>query len=135
MLSACSSAHNSTLTTICIADSQLNPDINNRPSPLVLTMYQLKSITGFKNADFFPLYDKPNKTLGNDLLHREQIEIKPSQRLVITQEILPNAEYIGILAAYRDIDNAQWHRELAIKKIKNMKITLKLGQRNIILKL
>src|SRR5260221_414744 len=64
------------LTLAYQAANDLNPNVNNEASPLVVTIYQLRSDTAFNNADFFSLYDHPSDTLGRDLIDRKEVEIK-----------------------------------------------------------
>ena len=51
-----------------VAAADSNPDINGRPSPVVIAVYQLKSPDGFLNGDFFSVYDPKGAALGEDLL-------------------------------------------------------------------
>ena len=62
-----------------LASFEINPDANGRPSPLVVRIYELKSISAFNDADFFKLYDEEVATLGGDLLSREEFELTPGE--------------------------------------------------------
>ncbi|MFQ5773092.1 MAG: type VI secretion system lipoprotein TssJ [Kiloniellaceae bacterium] len=90
------------------ASEDVNPDYDGQPSPLVVRLYELKSPTSFNNAAFFALYDSDVAALGGDLQNREEIELQPGQALEIERELKPETRYIGVMAAYRDIDNAAW---------------------------
>ena len=37
----------------------VNPDMNRKPSPIVLKVFQLRAASSFDSADFFSLQDKP----------------------------------------------------------------------------
>jgi len=50
------------------ASADVNPDAQNRPSPVVIRIYQLKDDAAFKGADFFALYDKEEATLAAALV-------------------------------------------------------------------
>ena len=50
--------------------SELNPSVNQRPSPVLLRVYELKSPTAFNQADFMALYQADQATLGADLVER-----------------------------------------------------------------
>src|SRR5262245_7547709 len=50
------------------AAADLNPDFHGRPSPVVLILFQLKSVDTFKNADFASLFDPKAPVLGADVL-------------------------------------------------------------------
>ena len=58
----------------------LNPDPMGRPSPVVIRLYELKSLGVFNNADFFAIYEQDTTILGNDLNAREEIELVPGQQ-------------------------------------------------------
>lgn len=132
-LTGCHSA-NQQLTTEYVATAEVNPDIRHNPAPIVITTYQLKAINTFKHADYFSLYDRAKVILGQDLLHQEQIEIKPSQKLVTTQHLLPQTQYIGVIAGYRDIDNSKWRVIFDLKKIKSHQIIIELQSEKIVIK-
>ena len=91
-----------------VAATDLNPDYNGRASPLVVRLYQLKSPVAFNNASFFALYDSDAAALGDDLQGKEEIELKPGDKLEIERELEPQTRFVGLLAGYRDIENASW---------------------------
>jgi len=43
-----------------------NTDPRGRPSPIVVRVYELKSISAFNNADFFSRFDKDSETRRHD---------------------------------------------------------------------
>ena len=91
------------------ASPELNPDIQNRPSPIVLRIYTLKTGDIFKNADFFAIYEQDAEILGDSMTSREELEIPPGENRVFEKRELPKeSRYIGVIAAYRDLDNAVW---------------------------
>ncbi len=96
-----------------IADQNLNPAIDGRASPVVIRIYQLSQAAKFNNSNFFALYENDQSLLGNNLQTRTEFEITPNKKYQKKLEIKPNTHFIAILAAYRDLDHAQW------KKIKN----------------
>lgn len=133
LVQGCSSstARFNKLTTIYVASSYINPDINDQPSPLVVTLYQLRADSVFKDADFFSIYNNPKVTLGDDLIVRDQIEIEPNQKITKIQDMSFDTHCIGIVAAYRDLQNAQWRKIISIQKNKDTKIIVKLDAHNI----
>jgi type VI secretion system VasD/TssJ family lipoprotein len=46
------------------ASDQLNPDLNGRPSPIVVRLFELKHPVTFENADFFSLYERAKESLA-----------------------------------------------------------------------
>ncbi len=94
------------LTIVVSAD--VNPDSQARPSPIVVRLYQLKDDAAFKAADFYALYDKDQATLGAALVSREDFEFVPGERHSADIPLSTETQFIGVIAAYRDIRNAQW---------------------------
>ncbi|GLQ31845.1 type VI secretion system lipoprotein TssJ [Litoribrevibacter albus] len=86
----------------------LNPDMDGRPSPVVVKVYELASRTRFINQDFFVLYDSPESVLGVDLLKTEELEFQPGDRLEFKMSLSPAAQYVAMVVAYRDIEKARW---------------------------
>lgn len=96
------------------AGPNINPDADNRPSPLVLRAYQLAATDGFEKADFFQLYDKDAATLGADLADRQEITVAPGDTKTVTLEFKPNAKFLGVIAAFRNIDRATWRADAPV---------------------
>jgi len=96
------------------ASKNLNPDIEKRASPIVIRIYQLTQIDTFNNSDFFALYENDKSILAKDLSFREEFEIKPSQSNSKPFAIHSTGKYIAVLAAFRDLDKAQWKSFLEI---------------------
>lgn len=104
------------LTFAATADS--NPDANGRPSPVVVRLYQLKADTAFSGAEFFALYDDEKKALGPELIGRDEFVLAPAERRTVQVAMSKDARFVGMIAAYRDIRNAQW-RVVVPAPIKN----------------
>ena len=86
----------------------INPDISGRPSPMVVRIYALKTDNIFNNADFFALYGEENTILGDTITAREELEISPGDSIELEKEYDLKTTHVGVLAAYRDLDNAIW---------------------------
>ena len=85
-----------------------NPDSAGRPSPVVVRIYQLAAPAEFQQADFFALYDQAAQTLGPNLVGTDEVALAPGQAQTVTVTLKPGAEVLGLIASYRDIDQAQW---------------------------
>ena len=90
------------------ANAEVNPDVNGRPSPIVVRVFQLRADAAFAGAEFFPLFDDEQKVLGPELITRDEFVLTPSERRTIDVVLSPETRFIGALAAFRDIRNAQW---------------------------
>jgi|ERR1700733_8984583 type VI secretion system protein VasD len=94
------------------AGADANPDAQNRPSPIVVRVYQLKDDAAFKDADFFALYDKEQATLAAALVSREEFEVAPGAQKSIDYKLAPDAKFVGVAAAYRNIRDATWRAQI-----------------------
>jgi type VI secretion system protein VasD len=90
------------------AAADLNPDAAGRPSPVVLRLYQLKGDAAFAGADFFGLFDDEQQALGAELISRAEFILAPSEQRTVDLAVDGDARFVGALAAFRDIRNAQW---------------------------
>jgi type VI secretion system protein VasD len=90
------------------ASNELNPDMMGRPSPIVVRIYELKSDDIFNTADFFALYEDDANILGDTMTGRDEMQIPPGEKASIEKELDMEARYVGVMAAYRDLDNAIW---------------------------
>ncbi len=108
-LSACSSAVKPTKMdgTITISNS-VNPDHTGRPSPVIVRLYQLRNSGIFTGADFFTLYDDESSLLSADLISREEYNLLPGEVKSINPLLDPETHYIGVVAAFRDIEASTW---------------------------
>jgi type VI secretion system protein VasD len=109
------------------ATQDANKEAGGHPLPIVVRIYELKTAGSFQSADFFSLYDHEDATLGGDLLAREELNLRPGEQLRIERATDPDAQYVGVLGAYRDIDNAIWRATHGLQRGKTNKLQIELG--------
>ncbi|NQZ30555.1 MAG: type VI secretion system lipoprotein TssJ [Oceanospirillaceae bacterium] len=98
-----------TLAVNITTSADLNPDSEGRASPIVLYFFNLKTDNAFINAAFFDLYEDSQTALGGDFIGQQEVEIEPGSNLFYRDNILTlETQFVGVLAAYRDLDNAVW---------------------------
>lgn len=91
------------------ASDDINPDSSGRASPLVIRIYELRSVDTFRSAGFFDLYDEPEGVLDQDLLSMDEVVLRPELVEKLPEKRLDeNTRYIGIVAAFQNIDEAEW---------------------------
>jgi len=95
-------------------DPTTNPDVQGRPSPVIVRVYELKSPTTFNGADFFSLFDKEQETLGGDLIGREEYQMRPAETKPYRRQLQPDTKFIGVAAAFRDLEHSQWRQAVAV---------------------
>ena len=106
-LSGCASNIPTAHVTIQAAN-YLNPDVNGRASPIVITIYELSSSLTFKNAGYYCLAQNADAALKSTLIDKHTIEAQPAQIISLVEKLSPNTKYIGITAAYRNISQKRW---------------------------
>lgn len=106
------------------AAETLNPDASGRPSPVVVRVYELRSSSIFENADFFSLYEEEAATLGPDLIAHDEMEIQPGQGLKYDKALDPATRYVGVIAAFRDLENARWRDFVKVGDNKRMSLQI-----------
>jgi type VI secretion system protein VasD len=98
-----------TIAGSVVASPSLNLDARQRASPVVLRLYELKSAALFETADFVSLFDKDQATLSSEMLGREELVMQPGEtRAIAARPLSPDAKFIGVMAAFRDLERARW---------------------------
>ena len=90
------------------ASADINPDANGRPSPIVVRVYQLRTDEAFTKAEFFDLFDDEQKVLGEGRISSNEYLLAPMERRPIEITVAGETRFVGAIAAFRDIRNAQW---------------------------
>jgi len=104
----------------------VNPGPAGRPSPVVVRVYQLRSPGPFLNAGFFDLYDNANATLGQNLIIWEEFELQPGEAREYNTKFDIDTKYVGVIAAYRDLENSRWRELVTLPDKKKVHLNIKL---------
>lgn len=93
------------------ADSDINPDEKNQPSPLAVRVYELKSDTLFGRADFIDLFDNDDQLLAADLIRKRELKeglLIPGEKRV--EEFVADREtrYIGLYAEFFQYQDSRY---------------------------
>ena len=109
-LTSCVTSTDSKKTVLLtfIVAQDLNPDVNQRPSPVALTFYQLSNSSSFRKADYLSLAENSNAVLGRDLLVVNTLILQPGQTLTVNYPVSEHEAAFGLLAGYRVIDTSGW---------------------------
>jgi len=93
----------------------LNPDARQRPSPLVIRVYELSGKAQFDSADFVSLYERDKQALGPTLVSQEEFVLRPDELRSWNKKLAPETKFVGVVAAYREIEKAAWRTAYAIQ--------------------
>ena len=113
------------------ASDQLNPDLNGRPSPIVVRLFELKHPVAFENADFFSLYERAKESLVPDMVATEELELRPGETVELKLSVEEGSRYVGVLAAYRDLPDTKWRYTLQVAPVEVTDADLTLDQSGI----
>lgn len=100
------------------SDANINPNEDGDPSPIVVRIYELKSIKAFNNAEYFDFVDNDKKVLGADLVGSAEYELTPGKSQKYDRDISSEATHLGVIAGFRDIQSAQWRDSIELQKEK-----------------
>lgn len=115
-----------TLNATVVAAAQVNPDARRRPSPVVVRVFELKAPTLFEQADFVSLFEKDQAVLAAELVSREEFVLRPGETKPLTKPLAPETKFIGVMAAFRELERARWRAVVPIVAGKKNVLEIKL---------
>ncbi|HCQ45763.1 type VI secretion system lipoprotein TssJ [Achromobacter sp. LC458] len=104
------------------ADPKVNASASGRPSPVQVTIYELKSASTFQASDFFTLQADARAALGTELLNTEQVILRPGDTKVLHYPGNADARVVGVVAAYRDLEQSKWRLLVSLPEPQNTNI-------------
>lgn len=107
------------------ASSDLNPSVSQRPSPLLLRVYELKTAAGFNQADFMALYQSDTATLGADMVSREEFTLQPGETRPYNKQLGAETRFLAVFAAFRDLEKARWRVAVPIQTGRAQKVLIR----------
>lgn len=85
-----------------------NPGPDGKPGPVAVRLYQLRASAAFERADWYVLTEREHATLGDDVASMEEFVLLPGETRTMTRPLKPGVQFVGVAAAFRDIDRASW---------------------------
>lgn len=116
-----------TVRATVIASPLINPDLNQRPSPVLVRLYQLTNPDAFETSDFASLFEKDEATLGPAMLAKRELIIAPGGIQVVNAELKPDALFVGAVVGYRNFEKATWKGLFPIAGKKSTPIRVNVG--------
>lgn len=111
-----------------VLGSDLNPDGTGLASPVLLKFYELKETSGFNSSDFFGLFNDDKTALDGDFLHKNELILKPGETKQLDIQPEESARYLGVFAAFKQLDNAQWRTTISFVPHQTQKIVIKINR-------
>lgn len=96
------------------ASKDINPNTQSRPAPLSIYIYELKAPDTFDNSDFYSIVNNTNSVLSEQSSKLYQAILMPGEKRNIEINLGKSSVALGIVAAYRDINNADWNKAIML---------------------
>jgi type VI secretion system protein VasD len=100
------------------AGKKSNPDTHGRAAPVELFIYALTADDNFTSSDYFTIVKGNNPELKSDITQRRQIILKPGTSRTMDLTTEKEVRYLAVVAAFRNINDAQWNALYALPKQK-----------------
>ena len=85
----------------------VNPDRDDRASPIVLRLFLLTDRRQFDREDFLSLFENAESRLGSDLIRAITLkEFAPGEERIETIELTEDIKYVGIIAEYVNYEDS-----------------------------
>ncbi len=110
------------IATKISVSAMVNPDINNRPSPIVVRFYELQSLGKYTESDFSELFGNYESVLGSELISSEQYHLNPGDNRILKENLAAGTQFIAVVAAYRDLNQAIWRDAVVIPSDKTTQL-------------
>ena len=131
-VAGCASTPKPTVVQVLLdVQPNVNPDSRGRSSPVIMRLYEIKSLAAFNTADFFSIFDRDKETLGAELLAREEFQLRPGEKRQFNKQLQPETRYVGVIAAFRDLERSQWRTAVAVTPNKTSGVLIQLDAKKI----
>jgi type VI secretion system protein VasD len=90
------------------AAENVNPNRRGTPQPVKLYIFYLAADEGFLQASFGELTGAEVPALGKDLVRRSEVLVGPGEVAALDETFDEAAKFIGVVAAFTNIDEAVW---------------------------
>lgn len=105
------------LELVINSSNDLNPDINNVSSPLMLSFYELESAEDFLKYDYWTILDKSGKNLSRDLISQSKHVITSNQKQTYKIAFDDRTKFLGLVGQFRNIKkNKTWKHLINLEK-------------------
>ncbi|QND55177.1 type VI secretion system lipoprotein TssJ (plasmid) [Phyllobacterium sp. 628] len=104
------------------ASGNANPSPSGSATPTAVEIFVLKSPGRFQSLDYFQL--KGGSALGDDLVERKTVSVRPGESAQLTINPGTEGAYAGVIAGFRDIENARWRALTPVTGMSRLNISV-----------
>jgi type VI secretion system protein VasD len=106
------------LKLVIKASDNINPSQVSVGNPVVVNLYQLKSLDAFKSAQILDLYEKDTSILAKDLMSKQILgSVLPKEKREIALSIDQGTKYLAVFVQFSNYSQAKARAWLEIKEI------------------
>jgi type VI secretion system protein VasD len=87
---------------------RVNIDQGGEALPTIIRLYQLKNLSAIQSASFDDMLDRPKETLGDAIVHEDELTIYPGQIVVRRFERDPKADFLAGVVIVRNPVGTSW---------------------------
>ncbi|MEM6973783.1 MAG: type VI secretion system lipoprotein TssJ [Pseudomonadota bacterium] len=105
----------------------------NGGAPAAVRVYYLNATANFESGDFFPLFEDPDGTLGQDLAASDRYLLSPGANVQDNKLFQPatSPAAIGVIAGFRNIDQPGWRAVMPLAQNVPNAVTITLDQNTV----
>jgi type VI secretion system protein VasD len=92
-----------TMNVDLVSRSSLNANDAGQSLSTVVRIYQLKTLQAFEKLDYTQLQTNDLDALKSDLLATKDVVLRPDASASISEPMNSDAEYVGVVAFFRDV--------------------------------
>ncbi len=118
------------VSMVMTAESNINPDAGGQPLSVMVRVYQLKDKGRLESADYSAILRSDTQALAGDLLENQERILKPGAQELMEVRANPAANYLGIVALFRNPSGDGWRKIIPIKG-KSQKLMVSLRETSI----
>jgi type VI secretion system protein VasD len=98
--------------------AELNRDARGASLPVAMRIYQLKDANAFQKATYAQLLSDTGNVLKADTLRRADVVLGPNATITLSSPMADGAQYVGVVAFFRNAVNAEWQLVIPIAQWK-----------------
>ncbi len=109
------------LKMVLKASDNINPSAVSKGNPVVVNLYQLKSVGAFKSAQVLDLFEKDISVLADDLIKKQTLgSVLPQEKRVESLAISQGTKYLAVFVQFSNYSQAKTKSWLEIKEIEDI---------------
>lgn len=105
-------------------------DVNGKPLPVVMRLYQLSSKDRFEKTDFQSLLKSDQKLLEQDILWRKETVLSPNAELVVKEDRKKGAKYFAVVALFRE-KGTTWRQVVDLGRLWSLSVKVKVHEQKV----